>query len=63
MILMLERKYVLLVKKYGVIQVKGAKDDLGVYEMYKDYEEEVRRIAKHRILAINRGRKRRLLKS
>ena len=42
---------------HGILTVKGAKDDLDVYEMYKDYSESVAKIADHRILAINRGEK------
>src|SRR5690625_2964190 len=36
---------------------KGENDPKRVYEMYYDYTEAVRSIAKHRILAINRGEK------
>jgi uncharacterized protein len=50
------------VKSNGIITSKGAKDDLGVYEMYKDYSESVSKIAKHRTLAINRGEKEGYLK-
>lgn len=42
---------------------KGAKEDLGVYEMYKEYSEELRKIAGHRVLAINRGEKEDFLKA
>lgn len=46
----------------GLLQVK-AKDDTvkSVYEMYYDYEEKIKGIAPHRILAINRGEKEKLL--
>ena len=47
---------------HGILTVKGAKDDLDVYEMYKDYSESVAKIADHRILAINRGEKEDFLK-
>lgn len=47
---------------HGILTVKGAKDDLDVYEMYKDYSESVAKIADHRILAINRGEKEEFLK-
>lgn len=47
---------------HGVICVKGAKDDLDVYEMYGDYEESVAKIPNHRVLAINRGEKEGFLK-
>ena len=46
----------------GVITVKGAEEELGVYEMYKEYSEPVSKIARHRILAINRGEKEGFLK-
>lgn len=38
------------------------KDDKNVYEMYYDYEEPVRKIVPHRILALNRGEKEEILK-
>jgi len=41
---------------------KGDKDDLDVYEMYKEFCEPVRKLAGHRILAINRGEKEEFLK-
>ena len=47
---------------HGVLTVKGAKDELEVYEMYKDYSEPVSKIPGHRILAINRGEKEEFLK-
>ncbi len=47
---------------HGVLTVKGAKEDLDVYEMYADYTESVAKIADHRILAINRGEKEEFLK-
>jgi len=50
------------IKRSGIISVKGAKDDLGVYEMYKEYSEPVSKIAGHRVLAINRGEKEGFLK-
>lgn len=45
------------VKSNGVITSKGTDDDLGVYEMYREYSEPVKSIAGHRILAVNRGEK------
>lgn len=45
------------VNSNGVITSKGADDDLGVYEMYKEYSEPVKSIAGHRVLAVNRGEK------
>lgn len=50
------------IKNHGTITAKGAKDDLGVYEMYKEYSEPVNKIAGHRVLAINRGEKEGFLK-
>ena len=50
------------IKKSGIINVKGAKEDLGVYEMYAEYSEPVSKIARHRVLAINRGEKEDFLK-
>ncbi len=47
---------------HGILNVKGAKEDLDVYEMYKDYSESVAKIADHRVLAINRGEKEEFLK-
>ena len=45
------------VRNHASIVTKGADEDLGVYEMYKEYSEPVKSIADHRILAINRGEK------
>ncbi len=42
---------------HGILTVKGAKEELDVYEMYADFSEAVSKIADHRILAINRGEK------
>lgn len=49
-------------RAHGDIVSKGAKDDLGVYEVYGDYREPVAKIANHRILAVNRGEKEGFLK-
>lgn len=38
------------------------KDEKGVYEMYYEYEEPVRKIVPHRILALNRGEKEEVLR-
>lgn len=46
----------------AVLNVTGVKEDMGVYEMYQDFSEPVRRIAGHRVLAINRGEKEEYLK-
>lgn len=45
------------VKNHALIISKAADDDLGVYEMYADYSESVKKIAGHRVLAMNRGEK------
>ena len=47
---------------HGILTVKGAKEELDVYEMYGDYSESISKIADHRILAINRGEKEEFLK-
>lgn len=50
------------IKNHGNIVVTGAKDELGVYEMYREYTETISNIASHRVLAFNRGEKERFLK-
>lgn len=46
----------------GIITVKALDPGLeSVYEMYYDYSEPVKKIAQHRILAINRGEKEKIL--
>lgn len=43
-------------KEFGRIVTKeNIRDEKGVYDMYKDYSEGVKKIANHRVLAINRG--------
>lgn len=49
------------VQKDGIIQVKGSSEEQTPYEMYYDYKEPVRTIPSHRILAINRGEKEKIL--
>lgn len=51
-----------MLRAHGIVTVKGAADELGVYENYADYSEPVSKIANHRILAINRGEKEDMLK-
>lgn len=46
----------------GSLSAKGAKEDLGVYETYRDYSEPLTRVAGHRTLAINRGEREDFLK-
>lgn len=55
------RKYIRgNMSNYGVIHSKlkkGANDENKTYEMYYDYEEKVKYIKPHRVLALNRGEK------
>lgn len=49
---------------YGIIHTKikkSATDEKKIYEMYYDYEERVKFIKPHRVLAINRGEKEEIL--
>ena len=56
------RKYIRnLVFKEGKIESKGGSDEPTPYEMYYDYSEDVYKIPPHRILAINRGEKEKVL--
>ncbi|MGV3244423.1 Tex family protein [Staphylococcus sp. 11261D007BR] len=59
------RKYILdKTMKNGTILTqkrKKAEDEKKTYEMYYEYEESIRHIANHRILAINRGEKEKVL--
>ncbi len=48
--------------KYGILVSKAAKEEQSVYDMYYDFKEPVAKIAKHRLLAINRGEKEEFLK-
>lgn len=41
---------------------KTDKDEKGIFEMYYDYQEPIRSIASHRVLALNRGEKEEVLK-
>ena len=50
------------IKNHGNIVVTGAKDEFGVYEMYREYTEPISNIASHRVLAFNRGEKEGFLK-
>ena len=47
--------------KEGTIETKGDSEERTPYEMYYDYKEEVKKIPPHRILAINRGEKEKIL--
>ena len=56
------RKYIRnLVMREGKIESKGSSEEPTPYEMYYDYSEEVGKIPPHRILAINRGEKEKIL--
>ena len=47
---------------HGVLKVENAKDEDSVYAQYYDYNEPLKKIPSHRILAINRGEKEEFLK-
>ena len=56
------RKYIReLVIREGNIESKGSSEEPTPYEMYYDYSEAVNKIPPHRILAINRGEKEKIL--
>ncbi|MDP4178150.1 MAG: Tex family protein [Bacillota bacterium] len=50
-----------LVKREGIIETSGESKEPTPYEMYYDYKEAVKNIPPHRILAINRGEKEKIL--
>lgn len=45
----------------GVLQSSGKEGEASVYEMYYNYEEPVKKVAGHRVLALNRGEKEKFL--
>ncbi len=49
------------VNREGIIETKGSSEESTPFEMYYDYKEPVRFIPSHRILAINRGEKEKVL--
>ncbi len=49
--------------KHGTVVTQAVKEGDSVYRMYYDYREPVSKIAKHRILAINRGEKEEFLRA
>lgn len=56
------RKYIrTLVFNEGIIETKGDSEESTPYEMYYEYSEAVKSIPSHRILAINRGEKEKIL--
>lgn len=46
----------------GVITSKACNEDMGVYDVYKDFSERIDKIAGYKVLAINRGEKEGYLK-
>ena len=46
----------------GALVVRAAKDEDSVYSQYYEYEEPLKKVAQHRVLAINRGEKEEFLK-
>lgn len=50
-----------LVQREGILVVKGGSDEQTPYEIYYDYQEPVRTIPSHRILAVNRGEKEKII--
>lgn len=60
-----EAEYRKWIRRYvhneGIIETKGLSKETTPYEMYYDYKEPVRSIPSHRILAINRGEKEKIL--
>ncbi len=51
-----------LIDKTGIIRSSAKKEEDSVYSMYYDYQESVKKIPSHRILAINRGENEEYLK-
>ncbi len=47
---------------HGALKSEGTEEELGVYEMYGEYEEPIRTVPGHRTLAINRGEREKMLK-
>ncbi|MBC8059329.1 MAG: RNA-binding transcriptional accessory protein [Clostridiaceae bacterium] len=50
-----------LLQREGIIETKGSSSEPTPFEMYYEYKEAVRSIPSHRILAINRGEKEKVL--
>lgn len=51
-----------MIYKNGMITSTASKEEDSVYRMYYDFKEPVSKIAKHRVLALNRGEKEEFLK-
>lgn len=49
-------------QKNGRVETTGVEEDLGVYEMYRSFSDTVKDIPNHRILAINRGEREKMLR-
>ncbi len=50
---------------HGILQTKvkdEEKDEKGIFTMYYEYQEPIRKVASHRVLAVNRGEKEEILK-
>lgn len=47
---------------HGDITAKGAEEDIGVYETYKEFSQPIKNMPSHRTLAINRGEREKMLK-
>ncbi len=52
-----------LTYEYGFLSSKAAKEESSVYDMYYDYNEKLKNVPSHRVLAINRGEKEEFLKA
>ncbi|MFL0245911.1 Tex family protein [Candidatus Clostridium stratigraminis] len=50
-----------LLQREGLVETNGSSEEPTPYEMYYDYKEAVKSIPSHRILAINRGEKEKIL--
>ena len=50
-----------LTMREGILQASGKEGEPSVYEMYYQYEEAVKKVAGHRVLALNRGEKEKFL--
>ncbi len=55
------RRLRMLIYQEGVLETKGKTDEVTVYETFYQYSESVSRIAGHRLLAINRGEREKIL--
>ena len=52
-----------LTYEYGFLSSKAATEESTVYDMYYDYNEKLKTVPSHRVLAINRGEKEEMLKA